>query len=120
MEPLTIIDDPAAWTAKDYPNLEQACHRSIAAFLGQPPRDSCRPRAAPASASLPCIYIRTSECVFFSTAVDVLRCSPHFLARWFPMQHVFWLSHNDIAELDAAVHKATATGKEIAVSVQHT
>ena len=29
VEPLTIIDDPAAWTARDYPNLEQACDRTI-------------------------------------------------------------------------------------------
>lgn len=44
---------------------------------------------------------------------------PYFLAYRFSMQHVFRLSHDDITELDAAVHKATATGKEIAVCVQH-
>lgn len=37
MEPLTIIDDPAAWTAKDYPNLEQARNRTLLTLLHQPP-----------------------------------------------------------------------------------
>jgi hypothetical protein len=42
-----------------------------------------------------------------------------YFAHSFSKQHIFRLSHDDIAELDAAVHKATTTGKEIAVSVQH-
>ena len=93
-------------------------HGTVPSFLSSTDRchpDTCRPWPTADPTCRP-THIPVFSCVH---SCELPEMQPQVHACCCSMQHVFRLSHDDIAELDAAVHKATAAGKEIAVCVQH-
>ena len=114
MEPLTIIVDPAAWTAKDYPDLEKVLKGIHHTLLPQTLLGS------------ELQFMRLYKKVHARRCMCCVRKVPSGMKLKLPsnrsvtlcvlcMQHIIRLSPAEVTELDAAVHKATSTGKQIAV-----